>query len=223
MLCSVDPAVRTLLDGYGLTSRIGPEYIFGTLEELVGRIPVASTATTESPGVQPAKESVMANGRSRVRSVERAGVAARQQSPPAAIAGWTAASDRPEPVELILGQATTRMPDLVPVRHGRMSASPFAFYRGGRSDGRGRRPTALERHPGPGVRRRASRELRPVRVTRAGPPVRRQRLRRDPDRRLGMGRDAAVGQPCLAARSHRSRITRLGTPCWMPSGRIASG
>ncbi len=60
-----------------------------------------------------------------------AGVAARQQSPPAAIAGWTVASDRPDPVDLILGQATTRIPDLVPVRHGRMSASPFAFYRGG--------------------------------------------------------------------------------------------
>jgi uncharacterized protein (DUF2252 family) len=27
-------------------------------------------------------------------------------------------------------QAETRVPDLVPIRHGRMSASPFAFYRG---------------------------------------------------------------------------------------------
>ena len=51
--------------------------------------------------------------------------------PPSAIAGWTAAADRPDPVELILGQATTRVPELVPVRHGRMSANPFAFFRGG--------------------------------------------------------------------------------------------
>ena len=34
-------------------------------------------------------------------------------------------------MELILDQATTRIPELVPVRHGRMSASPFAFFRGG--------------------------------------------------------------------------------------------
>ena len=51
--------------------------------------------------------------------------------PPSALAGWTAAADRPDPVDLLLGQATTRIPELVPVRHGRMSASPLAFFRGG--------------------------------------------------------------------------------------------
>ena len=60
-----------------------------------------------------------------------AGVAARKRVPPSALAGWTAAADRPDPVELLLEQATTRIPELVPVRHGRMSASPFAFFRGG--------------------------------------------------------------------------------------------
>ncbi len=66
------------------------------------------------------------------RQVRRAaGAAARRRVPPSAIADWTAAHDRPDPVDLILGQATTRIPELVPVRHGRMSASPFAFFRGG--------------------------------------------------------------------------------------------
>jgi uncharacterized protein (DUF2252 family) len=60
-----------------------------------------------------------------------AGVAARKRVPPAALACWTAAPDRPDPVELILGQAATRIPELVPVRQGRMGASPFAFFRGG--------------------------------------------------------------------------------------------
>jgi uncharacterized protein (DUF2252 family) len=60
-----------------------------------------------------------------------AGVAARKRVSPSALAGWTAAADRPDPVELLLEQARTRIPELVPVRHGRMSASPFAFYRGG--------------------------------------------------------------------------------------------
>ena len=35
-----------------------------------------------------------------------------------------------DPVGLIIGQAATRVPDLVPIRHGRMLASPFTFYRG---------------------------------------------------------------------------------------------
>lgn len=35
-----------------------------------------------------------------------------------------------DPVGLIVGQAATRVPELVPIRHGRMLASPFTFYRG---------------------------------------------------------------------------------------------
>jgi uncharacterized protein (DUF2252 family) len=40
------------------------------------------------------------------------------------------AADRPDPVELLEHQATTRVGQLVPLRYGRMLASPFAFYRG---------------------------------------------------------------------------------------------
>jgi uncharacterized protein (DUF2252 family) len=35
-----------------------------------------------------------------------------------------------DPVGLLLGQAESRIPELVPVRHGRMLVSPFTFYRG---------------------------------------------------------------------------------------------
>ena len=35
-----------------------------------------------------------------------------------------------DPVGLLLEQAKTRVPELVPVRHGRMLVSPFTFYRG---------------------------------------------------------------------------------------------
>ena len=35
-----------------------------------------------------------------------------------------------DPVGLLLGQAQPRVPELVPVRHGRMLVSPFTFYRG---------------------------------------------------------------------------------------------
>lgn len=43
---------------------------------------------------------------------------------------WLPASDRPDPVELIEGQNADRLEWLVPVRRGRMSQSPFAFFRG---------------------------------------------------------------------------------------------
>jgi uncharacterized protein (DUF2252 family) len=38
--------------------------------------------------------------------------------------------DRPDPLSLLAAQAASRLPDLVPVRWGRMLVSPFAYYRG---------------------------------------------------------------------------------------------
>ena len=58
------------------------------------------------------------------------GRAARDRTPPSSHAGWSPAADRPDPVRLLEGQDRTREPDLVPVRHGRMMAAPFTFYRG---------------------------------------------------------------------------------------------
>ena len=43
---------------------------------------------------------------------------------------WSPAADRPDPVDLLLSQSAVRVPDLVPIRHGRMLVSPFTFYRG---------------------------------------------------------------------------------------------
>jgi uncharacterized protein (DUF2252 family) len=59
-----------------------------------------------------------------------AGEAARRTLPLAGLAAFTAAPDRPDPVDLIESQAATRIPSLVPIRHGRMAESPFAYYRG---------------------------------------------------------------------------------------------
>jgi len=55
---------------------------------------------------------------------------AREQVRRTTLGEWSPATERPDPVALLLQQETTRAPDLVPVRHERMSASPFAFYRG---------------------------------------------------------------------------------------------
>src|ERR1700741_2391941 len=55
---------------------------------------------------------------------------ARDRVPPSSHSGWRPAAGRPDPVALLQEQDTTREPDLVPVRHGRMMVSPFTFYRG---------------------------------------------------------------------------------------------
>jgi uncharacterized protein (DUF2252 family) len=57
------------------------------------------------------------------------GRAAREQAPLQAHAEFEPQESR-EPVALLLSQAKTRVPDLVPIRHGRMLVSPFTFYRG---------------------------------------------------------------------------------------------
>ena len=61
---------------------------------------------------------------------ERAGKAVRASVPRSAHAAWEPAPDRRDPVELIEEQAASRVPELVPIRHGRMLVSPFTFFRG---------------------------------------------------------------------------------------------
>src|SRR5439155_9139149 len=50
--------------------------------------------------------------------------------PRSSLAAVEAGPGRRDPVELLESQATTRLPELVPIRYARMVASPFAFYRG---------------------------------------------------------------------------------------------
>ena len=58
------------------------------------------------------------------------GKEARAHRPRADHAAWDPPSDRPNPIDLLKAQAATRIPELIPIRYGRMMASPFAFYRG---------------------------------------------------------------------------------------------
>jgi uncharacterized protein (DUF2252 family) len=58
------------------------------------------------------------------------GKAARATVPRAANAEWDPSRRVHRPLELLAEQDETRAPDLVPIRYGRMAASPFAYYRG---------------------------------------------------------------------------------------------
>jgi len=58
------------------------------------------------------------------------GKAARTKVPREAIAAFEPPASRPDPVALLEEQAVSRVPELVPIRYGRMLVSPFAFFRG---------------------------------------------------------------------------------------------
>jgi uncharacterized protein (DUF2252 family) len=58
------------------------------------------------------------------------GKAARAEVPRSSHAIFEPARHRPDPIKLLERQAETRVPELVPIRYGRMLVSPFTFYRG---------------------------------------------------------------------------------------------
>lgn len=58
------------------------------------------------------------------------GKAIRGQCPRGSHAVWQAPVGRPDPVRLIEEGNRGRLPELIPLRHGRMLQSPFTFYRG---------------------------------------------------------------------------------------------
>jgi uncharacterized protein (DUF2252 family) len=58
------------------------------------------------------------------------GKAARARLPREQNAEWSPGQRRQDPLQLLAEQAQTRVPELVPIRHARMAASPFAYYRG---------------------------------------------------------------------------------------------
>ena len=122
-----------------------------------------------------------------------------------------------DPVGLLLSQAASRVPELVPVRHGRMLVSPFTFYRGAAL------PMAadLAGTPASGLRVQlcgdahlsnfgafASPERRPG--------LRRQRLRRDPARAVRVGRQAAGREP--GGGRAGQRLSRQGPAQDRPGG-----
>ena len=80
----------------------------------------------------PAKRSALGGRVEHFTVAERTarGKATRAEVPRASHGDWEPAAHRPDPVELLEEQAKSRVPELVPIRYGRMLVSPFTFYRG---------------------------------------------------------------------------------------------
>ena len=85
-------------------------------------------ATRHVVSVEPLQEGKVEH----LTVAERAGrgKAARADVQRSSHADWEPQADRPDPVELLEEQGRARVPELVPIRYGRMLVSPFTFYRG---------------------------------------------------------------------------------------------
>jgi uncharacterized protein (DUF2252 family) len=109
-------------------------------EAALGAGPATAPRTRHPRRTAPARSSRSTTTRTRIArpSVDRLdpadrvarGKAARVQTPRESHAMLGPADGRPDPVALLEGQAASRVPSLVPIRYGRMLASPFSFYRG---------------------------------------------------------------------------------------------
>jgi hypothetical protein len=95
------------------------------------------TVTTDSPAAEKTIAQAVPRQRARAGAAERLSRADRaaQGKDARAVAPLESQAEfRPgrgrDPVGLLLGQAASRVPELVPVRHGRMLVSPFTYYRG---------------------------------------------------------------------------------------------
>lgn len=58
------------------------------------------------------------------------GKEARRRTPRSGHAVYKPSPDRPDPLSILEAQSASRVPELVPIRYGRMTESPFRFYRG---------------------------------------------------------------------------------------------
>ncbi|MGA8659242.1 MAG: DUF2252 domain-containing protein [Chthoniobacterales bacterium] len=58
------------------------------------------------------------------------GKAIRDSCPRASHADWKPPADRPDPIEILEASNKGRLPELIPLRYGRMIPSPFVFFRG---------------------------------------------------------------------------------------------
>src|SRR6476661_7072761 len=78
-----------------------------------------------SPGILAPPHEVFTPDEWRAKGRERRAAVSRSSH-----ARWAPPADRPDPVAVLEEQARTRVPDLIPIRYGRMIASPFSYFRG---------------------------------------------------------------------------------------------
>src|ERR1700689_182996 len=90
------------------------------------------TVMTRGAPPKGTKRYQLESGLEGMTPAERAarGKEARAEVPRDSHAAFDPPPDRPDPISLLEEQAKSRVPELVPIRGGRMMGSPFTFFRG---------------------------------------------------------------------------------------------
>jgi uncharacterized protein (DUF2252 family) len=101
----------------------------GTAKD-IGKLDVDSGSRAEVVERDPSFASSWRRERLTVEEREARGKAARNHAPRSSHGSFEPAPDRPDPIALLEEQGASRVPELVPIRYGRMLVSPFTFYRG---------------------------------------------------------------------------------------------
>ena len=98
--------------------------------DLTGRKARAGAALHDDAADGPVVAAVRKVAHLSVEERVARGKAARNEVPRSSHGRWVPSDDRPDPVGFLEAQAGSRVPELVPIRYGRMLVSPFTFYRG---------------------------------------------------------------------------------------------
>jgi hypothetical protein len=94
-------------------------------------VPAEMDKMVEASSTKTAQKIARRHGEYHSASERRAaGKALREEAPRASHGKWKAPADRRDPIEITLASNAGREPSLIPIRMGRMSQSPFTFYRG---------------------------------------------------------------------------------------------
>src|ERR1700728_1362624 len=90
------------------------------------------SATVTEARARAVRRYQLESGLGHLTPQERAdrGKAARAEVPRESHAVFDPPADRPDPIDLLEEQSAGRVPELIPVRYGRMMVSPFTYYRG---------------------------------------------------------------------------------------------
>jgi uncharacterized protein (DUF2252 family) len=103
----------------------------GRGEGMIARM-TATTTATAATARQRTRSFRLEAALTELTPADRAarGKALRTGVPRADHAAFDPVPGRPDPIALLERQAESRVPELVPIRYGRMTASPFAYFRG---------------------------------------------------------------------------------------------
>ena len=99
-----------------------------TVSDVISGDLSAQQDTGGQRGAKAAAQKVVAHPS--IEERRRKGRVAQAETPHEELGVWEPAGGRADPVALLEGQETSRVQELVPVRHARMATSAFAFYRG---------------------------------------------------------------------------------------------